>query len=199
MQHKTDFNELMEGLLILARNPIALELQQVSIQKASLVELFKRYDGFKDGEFLALLSTVFGLNFSDGQATCYSGVGQALSSLLANMQSALSSSTNREALSSYLGVKQLPSARMFYWKYQLQKFSADQRILLEALINIDAIGHAKAQSVEEIGKAVAEAGASLRQDDLDILVARKIVDTYRDRYYIVENEAEALQSALATT
>ncbi len=63
MGQQADLNELMEGLLMLARNPIALELQRISTEKADLTELLKRYDGFKDGEFLALLSVIFGMNF----------------------------------------------------------------------------------------------------------------------------------------
>jgi hypothetical protein len=183
---------------MLARNPIALELQEISKGKISLAEMFKRYEGFKDGEFLALLSSIFGLSLSEGEATCYSGVGRTLSDLLTSLQSTLDRRTNREALSTYLGVQQLPSAKMFYWKYHLQKFSASQRALLQALLSMDAIGYGKAKTKEEIASAVAEAGASFSEDDLDMLRVFKTVDTYREGYCIVDSEAEALQSALAT-
>uniref|UniRef100_A0A6H1Z7B5 Uncharacterized protein n=1 Tax=viral metagenome TaxID=1070528 RepID=A0A6H1Z7B5_9ZZZZ len=203
MQQKSDLNELIEALLTLARNPIVLELAELKKLRDGrpIVEFMSRYDGFKDGEFLAFLSSLFGLSFSSGMVTCYSGAGSNLADLLSSLYTAFADPGARLTLATYLGVERVSSPELFRWKRKLSSLTDTEKVITKALVNLGASEFVDAKSIDEIAAEAqkVEPGAEVTKNNLALMVRKMpIEETKQDNYFIRAEHWDILKEALVT-
>lgn len=203
MQYKADLNEFIEALITLARNPVVLELYEVKKRRDGMPisQLIPRYEGFKDGEFLGILSSLFGLSFSAGIVNCYSGIGSSLSELLSNIYSTFAVSEAKHTLSTYLEVERLPSPEVFYWQHQLSLLNSSEQAMVRALVNLSADGRSNAKTIDEVASEVAQTQQELKvsADDL-VTLAKKmpiVTQAEKGKYYLSVERWQSLQEALA--
>jgi hypothetical protein len=202
MQHKADLREFVEALMTLAHSPISLVLGDLGKQQNGMRigEFISTYEGLKDGEFLGILSSLFGLSFSSGKAHCNGGVGSGLSDLLNKLYSSFADPEAKQDLLDYLDVKQLSSPEVFYWKQRLGSLSHSELTLVRALVRLQASADANARSVKDIAAEARKMQADLdvNETSLEGLAHKMPVVKEGTKYYLSIERWQIFQGVLAT-
>jgi hypothetical protein len=201
MQHKTDLRELIEALISLANNPITMALSELNKKQDGIriSEFIATYDGLKDGEFLGIVSSLFGLGFSSGKAHCQASVGSSLDALLASVYSAFAEPGARQELLDYLGVKQMPSPEVFYWRQRLGLLNTAELAVIRALVSLEAGTPQSGKTLEEIAAEAErlDSSAEVSSSSLAALTGKMPVVKDTDTYYLSVEPWRVFEQALA--
>ncbi len=201
MNHREDLRELVEALICIAHNPVAQSLAELGRAKDGMrvSEFISGYAGLKDGEFLGVLSTLFGLSFAAGKARCDTGIGSALNGLLSDVFAVLTDTSSRRELMEYLGVREIDPPEVSYWKDRLTMLDTPEVLIIKVLAGLDANGEGKGKSLDEIsdGARSMEPDAEVSPADLARLTSKMPVVKDGPMYYLSVEPWHAFQEALA--
>ncbi len=200
MQHKTDLRDLIEALISLSHNPIALSLCELKKHENGMRigDFISRYEGLKDGELLGILSSVFGLSLATGRASCRTGVGSGLSDLLGDLYAAFAEPGVKQDLLDYLGVSEIPSPEVFYWRQRLSLLTGPELAIIRALVQLRARGETSARRIEEIAAEARRIDPTVEvtSGKLAALTAKMPIVKDTDRYHLSVEPWQVFEDAL---
>lgn len=201
-EHKADLRELIESLLSLTNNPIALLLSELQKQDNGMRigEFISRYEGLKDGELLGILSSMFGMTFSAGRATCSNGVGSSLSGLMMNLYLAFAEPGVKQDLLQYLGISEIPSPEVLYWRQRLGLLTRSELATVGAFVRLGASEDASAKRIEEISAEARriDPGIEINSSTLAALTSKMPIVKDTDKYHLSVEPWNAFVEAVAT-
>ncbi|RLC93503.1 MAG: hypothetical protein DRI39_05490 [Chloroflexi bacterium] len=188
MQHKTDLRELIEALISISHNPVAMALSDLNKKPDGMriSEFISTYDGLKDGEFLAILASLFGLSFSSGKVYCQTAVGGSLTALLGSVYSALGEPGTKQELLEYLDVKQIASPEISYWRQRLSLLNGIELAVVRAMVRLEANSPEKGRTYQEIAAEAqrGNSGVEVTADCLADLTDKMPIVKDTDSYYL---------------
>lgn len=187
MQHKAVLREFIEALMTLANNPVALAICDLNQSEGMRIgDFMARYEGLKDGEFLGVLSSIFGLNISFGKVTCQTGISPSLHSLLENFYAIFAEPGARQDLLNYLGINEMAAPEVDYWRHRLGTLDQSELAIVTALATLDASTEATGRSLPEILAEVrkVQTDAEVTPASLARLTGKMPLMRDIDRYYL---------------